>query len=77
VSIGVDVVKLGAGEERNLIFIAETRNGRGTAVDFADWTAAHCEAADVTLQEGPRLRGSAAVLQWAAQAPRAAEGAGR
>lgn len=179
VPIGADVVELGAGEGRNLIFLAETRECQGTAVDFAptalrqaeeraehhgvaldviqadvrtwtperrwdvvlvtflqllpderprlyrlmqrlvrpggwvlaewfrpahlagdyarmgpsatdrmvpasevrsafaDWTIAHCEAADVMLQEGRRLRGAAAVLQWAAQAPRAAEGAGR
>lgn len=32
---GADVIELGAGEGRNLVFLAETRDSRGTAVDFA------------------------------------------
>lgn len=36
---------------------------------FDDFTIATCEAVDTTLAEGPRLRGPAAVVHFAAQAP--------
>jgi len=41
---GADVVELGAGEGRNLIHLAETRDGHCTAVDFAPTALREAEA---------------------------------
>jgi len=58
-----DYARIGPSAADRMVPAGEARSA------FAGWSIARCAPADVMLQEGPRLRGAAAVLRLAAQAP--------
>ncbi|NBB74225.1 MAG: methyltransferase domain-containing protein [Bacteroidetes bacterium] len=66
-----DFARIGPSAADRMVPAAEVRSA------FANWSIERCAPADVMLQEGPRLRGAAAVLRFAAQAPHPTDEADR